>query len=83
MFAIKINSETLDIIKDSLDEDSEYKDTIEYFARMENRWYFLRGYTAPRGAFYPEMVMPGFIIETQFEYDPQKIDHDWDQIVRL
>jgi len=82
MFAIEINTDTLGLIQESLMEDSVFEDQLETFTRMSNTWYFLRGYVAPRGAFYEEAVLPGFIVETQFEYDPQKINHAWDQIVR-
>lgn len=61
-------------------EDDVFDYTI-YQNRTSN-WYYVSGYVSPTGEYVPWVTMPEYILRQDFEYDPFKIETDWDQIVR-
>lgn len=83
MFAILISAENIPkILEDSslAPFESEY---LEMYLRRPTPWYFVRGYVPQRGEWKRGFtVLPAYIFPENFEYDPVKIQTDWDQIVR-
>jgi len=44
--------------------------------------YFVSGYYDGRGRLGTWMMMPQHVLDKSYEYDPAKIQTDWDQIIR-
>lgn len=81
MFAILIKSENVPKIRESgLSDDLLVAMVIALTSRKN--WYAVTGYIKRNGEFIGSTVLPAFVIEEHFEYDPDKIKTDWDQIVR-
>lgn len=82
MFAIRITNDNMPKI---LDRYMDPPLTEELFALQLNSpgtWYIVTGYVTRRGAVMDWAILPAYLIEGQFQYDHEKIQHDWDQIVR-
>jgi hypothetical protein len=50
--------------------------------KSNNKWYYISGYVDTRGVLKDFAVLPQYILDDNFEYDPIKIKTDWDLIVR-
>lgn len=82
MFAIELTSLTLPEIY-LLDIFTNVdKVELEIYVRSARPWYFVRGYVNSSGALEPWAVFPEDILRRSYDYDPDKIHTDWDQIVR-
>lgn len=82
MFAILITFENLPKIL-------EHQQTVtfphlyeEVYLKSARSWYYVRGYVAENGKFVEWACIPEYVLVEKFEFDPYKIDTDWDQIVR-
>lgn len=82
MFAILISEENMPKIQEVLDTSVRPLHTVDMYIRHPADWYFIQGYIPYIGAPEPLAILPGYVFETNFEYDPDKIKTDWDQIVR-
>lgn len=82
MFAILISEENMPKILESRDDLSG--STTRWLATLfEKQWWFITGYVDLKGAVHDWSVLPASYTTRYFEYDPIKIQTDWDQIVRL
>ena len=80
MFAILIAEETLPkIICDGFDTN---RHNLNHFIRHHRNWYFIRGYVSGTGRILDWVIFPEVTLSDAFEYDPERIQTDWDQIVR-
>lgn len=82
MFAILISEENvskIDQVEFLTDKD---KTAVRQYLRSKFCWYFVRGYIGVRGELHDWTVIPHYLLRQSFEYDPDKIITDWDQIVR-
>jgi hypothetical protein len=82
MFAILISEENRCEIETSGVLQFREIDTIDVYMRASSQYVLVRGWTTPRGEFKPWTVLPLYILEESYDYDPNKIKIDWDQIVR-
>lgn len=84
MFAIMISQENWPKILESTNFTEKEKTAFEsYFLRHTCRkWIFLRGFVSDAGKFHDWTIIPEYVLMTDFDYDRDKIQHDWDQIVR-
>lgn len=84
MFAILISEKNLPIIKEHQDELSpslgHFYDK-PYLASLVD-WYYIRGYVTEKGALESWAAYPEEYFTRKFDYNPEKIKTDWDQIVR-
>lgn len=84
MFAILINQENVAKIPiESFTNPEDLQRTLNLCLALKRRWYFVRGFVDNRGRFYDWVTLPHYIIEEDYEYDANKIQTDWDQIVRM
>jgi hypothetical protein len=81
MFAILITEENMPkILQDRHDLDAN---TVGWFTTLFNKkWWFISGYVDHRGILHSWSVLPLSYTKRYFEYDPIKIQTDWDLIVR-
>lgn len=82
MFAIEINDESIAKIVATSDLPSDVYLSLAMFNHNRNKWYLIRGYINLRGAYEPWAFLPSYILSSRYEFDPVKIQTDWDQIVR-
>ena len=82
MFAILISEENREQIASSGVLEFREMFTIDVYMRAKSQYVLVRGWTSPRGEHKPWTVLPWYIIDELYEYDPVKIQSDWDQIVR-
>lgn len=86
MFAIEITTENMPKIQECEALQKHNEDTLNaYLANYEKRgkrWYAIRGYVTRQGRVQDFAILPAYVFENEFEYDPDKIKTDWDQIVR-
>lgn len=82
MFALLINSDNLEKISQVYDISEKDMAEIRIFTISSLKWYLVRGYVSLRGEPQDWVILPEYIIHNKYEYDPEKIDTDWDQIVR-
>lgn len=83
MFAILLNEENLQKIFDldpTLNETDKHG--IEVYINRPQRWYYIRGYVSSRGGVPTTSILPQYTLDKEFEYNPVKIQTDWDLIVR-
>lgn len=59
-----------------------YNYGVKTYLAQKSNWYFITGYVDHRGDMKDFTVLPQYILDDNFEYDPVKIKTDWDQIVR-
>jgi hypothetical protein len=84
MFAILIAHDNMPKIEEHLNDENP---TIPWMitelnANSNRDWYFVTGYVKRSGEFINWTILPAYVVENNFEYDPDKINTDWDQIVR-
>ena len=82
MFAMLITSENLPKITEESSSDYADRKTMDTYLALSERWYAITGYTSQFGEFFPLTVLQQYILDHSFQYDPVKIQSDWDQIVR-
>ena len=82
MFAIELREENLDKIEQAPDISSIDMDFVMKVYK-ENKYIFIRNYVTKKGTFIGCTFLPRYIFDQVFDYDPEKIQHDWDQIVRI
>lgn len=84
MFAIHISEETMPLIKEHQDTLPSGVGRILESAYLTSltEWYYIQGYVNNNGGVESWAAFPEYILVRQFEYDPIKIQTDWDQIVR-
>lgn len=84
MHAIQITEENMAKIVESNGLTEKDKASIgRYYARNQRHtWYFIRGYVTQRGKHIDWCVLPAANFEHGFEFSPEKIRTDWDQVVR-
>lgn len=82
MFAILINEENMPKIRERITVDSELANAMTYL-RMPKIWFVVTGFVTESGKYFPYAVLPAYMLKNDFDYDPVKIQTDWDQIVRL
>lgn len=81
MFAILVTPENMPKIKAAnLDPAAEIL-TIPALTSTA-KWYMVTGYYQRGGRWIGDTMIPAYILETLFDYNPVKIKTDWDQIVR-
>lgn len=82
MFAILLTKENFPkILEDSRDlftgSDIQYLESC-----LDKRRYLITGYVTNRGAYHSWFIMFHGMFHKLFEFDEEKIQTDWDQIVR-
>lgn len=89
MFAIRITEKNLEKIHERLRwlKDDARID-LSIFVNHERDWYFIDGYFEPSARFGSRPqdrwgILPAYIFLKSYDYDAEKIQTDWDQIVRL
>lgn len=82
MFAILIAEENLSKIEAAEPFKREPLGLSDYLASVK-KWYYVTGFVGANDRFYEQIVLPEYVIVKHHQYDPDKIDVDWDQIVRL
>ena len=82
MFAILISEENMPKIEKEAPTRPYLIESVRSYLGLSADWYFVTGYVDHKGRFKPSTVLPAYIIDENFEYDPVKIKTDWDQIVR-
>lgn len=81
MFAIRITEENESKIREVTLTDFD-REALDIYLQTEGRWCWIRGYVNKRGVVYQNTALPFRLIVRDFEYDPVRIETDWDQIVR-
>jgi hypothetical protein len=83
MFAILISTENLPVIALRMEHHSDFdmKD-LDMYIRSHRDWYMITGYIDFAGKFHSWSIQPKYLLKTDFEYDADKIQTQWDQIVR-
>lgn len=82
MFAIQITEENMPQILESVspkDPDVHY---INTFLANRAEWYVITGYVSRFGKFHDWVILPAYVLVSNYEYDKDKIRTTWDQIVR-
>jgi hypothetical protein len=82
MFAILISNENMPKILESVTPTTDHHPDFQIFLNSEKTWYLVTGWVGTRGDVIDWTIMPAYMLEEKFEYDPNKIKTDWDQIVR-
>lgn len=83
MFAIEINDENMSKIADlEILTETRLNAIGGVYGTARTTFYFVRGYTELNHLFRDWGVLPAYVLERSFEYDPIKIKTNWDQIVR-
>lgn len=82
MFAILISEDNLKKILESDSVPHENRTALEYFLRHREDWYIITGYVTRFGSFESYAILPGYVFRPTFDYDPEKIKTEWNQIVR-
>ena len=83
MFAIEINQENLALIKSQVPALAYAMHAIERFVQNKNTWYLVSGYVSNMtGSLLDWAVLPEYMLVKRFNFNPDVICHDWDQIVR-
>ena len=82
MFAIEISDKNLpEIIDNSSLTDAEQQ-IMENLADKPRTWYFVSGYIDAFGRYFSWTILPKFVLDARFDYDPIYASYHWDQIVR-
>jgi hypothetical protein len=55
---------------------------LDMYIRSHRDWYMITGYIDFAGKFHSWSIQPKYLLKTDFEYDADKIQTQWDQIVR-
>ena len=84
MFAIVVSDETMPKIRQSSQLTDKDKSAVEQYClnRPRSKYYVITGYVTRRGMVMNWTFLPHHLFEKNFEFDPEKIKTDWDQIVR-
>lgn len=82
MFAILISEENMPDIADSGVFDKQPVSNVSLYLNRPRPWYFIRGYVTLRGTLDEWAVLPAYMLEETFDYDPDKIKTDWTNLVR-
>lgn len=82
MFAIQITEENMPEILNSLPQIREENVMLDMYARHTRDWFIIRGFVPHIGSMTDWAILPAYILKLKYEYDPNKIKTDWDQIVR-
>ena len=84
MFAILISEENLP----KINEDQEkYPESLAHFfpdpyLNHPKNWYYVSGYYSEGRGDISWAAFPEYFLVKKYEFDPTKIQTDWDQIVR-
>lgn len=82
MFAILLTRENEEkILQSGVIHDADLA-TLEVYLRNLHEWYLVRGYVDDRGRLMDWTVLPAYRFTKNFEHNPDKIQTDWDMIVR-
>jgi hypothetical protein len=79
MFAIQLSEENVPKI---LERGFEERDFETYLGLTRVVAFFISGYVDRMGKVHPFGIVPFYILVRDFEFDPEAIKTDWDQIVR-
>lgn len=82
MHAILITPDTIDKIKDTRLLTLQEFEALKRLHLHRNS-VFITGFVPRIGPQVPWTILPDFMLEEHFEYNPLTIRTDWDQIVRL
>ena len=84
MLAIRISPETLEKVLACEEISPGPRNFILNTIIPNGREYFAIRFYTPKNSRYiaPFTILPSFIFKKVFVYDPDVIEHDWDQIVR-
>lgn len=80
MHAIRINPETFDKIAQSDLLTRVDLDMVEHLF-LHKDYVFITGYVVRSGGVEDWRIMPFFVFRDYFDYDADKIQHDWDLVV--
>lgn len=83
MFAILISAENLPKIREHQESlSTSHSHTLSrVYLNSRKEWYYIRGVLD--GSLNPSWsAIPKYVLDKTYEYDPIKIQTDWDQIVR-
>lgn len=84
MFAIKLTQSNWPEIKaheQLIDSDKNFMMNVLLPSGRE--YFYIRGYVSTRGVVHSSAILPGFVFRRRFDYDTEKIQTGWNQIVRL
>lgn len=82
MFAILIADENVELLSEFQIEHDIPVDHVLSYLICKSEWFLVRGWQSPRGGLKVWTCLPGYIIRENYEFDPEKIKTEWDQIVR-
>ena len=83
MFAIELSEDNLpQILQTSTLFVAEAQIMTDLYFRSPRTYYFIKDYFDRNGRQQGWGILPEFVLKDFFEYDPDKIKTDWDQIVR-
>lgn len=83
MFAILISEDNMPTIIDSVKSNPESNElNLETFLASARDWYFLTGYVPSTGGYSEWGILPAYIFENDFEYNPVDIKTQFDQTFR-
>lgn len=54
-----------------------------YYTYNRRNYYLIRGYVTRHGRLYDWTILPEYVLNYLFEWDPEEAATDWSQIVRL
>ncbi len=82
VFAIELTEDNFTKIRQTADltVDEAYSLNNIFFNRS---YVFITGYTDSKNRLHDWAILPMFIFADDFEFDPEKIKNDWDQVFRL
>jgi len=82
MFAIEITKANLGQIWERFEAPEPDKFDYGLWLHTTEPYYYVSGYVGHSGTPQPFAILPKHQLDKYFEYDPVKIQNDWDQIVR-
>ena len=83
MFAIKITTMTLPMIRERMGDEKFESSNLELFVDRSIDWFLITGYVNLSGVRSTEFALvPQYIFNKTFDHDPEKVHTDWVNIVR-
>lgn len=82
MFALVISEGNMETITESGIFDVKPVSYVSLFLNREVEWVLIRGYVPDRGDIIDWGMIPMFVLEDFFDFDPDKIKYDWTNVVR-
>jgi hypothetical protein len=85
VFAILVSEENRKTVMDTIaDRTPDHPVDYDLFTNRPRgvEYYFVTGYVNDRGEVEPWAFLPSFVFRQEFEYDAERIQTEFDQIVR-